>query len=168
MDISHKPNVGMMVGGKLLRWGMSRQEVRDLLGVPSKEINLVHNISKYLPGAEDIIERKDSYQHYLGQAVSFATIYDKDDIFKEFELHEADQIIIGDVTISFKAAVPELVDELKKRGYELIELDGSDEDILITSLFTNFASSQHLGGDGNLVSYAYCAENIDHLLGKKG
>ena len=164
MDISHKPTVGIMLGGKLVRWGMSRQEVGDLLGIPSQEINMVHNISKYLPGAKDIIERKDSYQHYLGQAVSFATIYDKDDIFREFELHEADQIIIDDVIINFKAAVPDLVDELRKKGYELIELEGSDENILIKSLLTNFTSAESLGGDGNLVSYVYCTGNIGHLL----
>jgi hypothetical protein len=56
------------------------------------------------------------------------------------------------------------VDELGKKGYELTELEGSSENILVNSLLTNFASSQSLGGDGNLVDYVYCGRRIDHLL----
>lgn len=164
MKIIHKPTVGIELAGKLVPWGTTRQDLQELWGAPSEAMNVVHNISKYLPDAEDIIERKDIYQNYLNQGISFAAVYDKDDIFSEFELHEADQITVADIDISFKVAVPDLVNELEKKGYDLTELEGSDENILINSLLTNFASSQYLGGDGDFVRYVYCSGNIDHLL----
>ncbi len=164
MKIIHKPSVGIELDGKLVPWGATRQDLQELWGSPSEAINVVHNISKYLPDAEDIIERKDIYENYLNQDVSFTAVYDKDDIFMEFELHEADQIKVADIDISFKVAIPDIVNELKKRGYDLTELEGSDENILINSLLTNFASSQYLGGDGDQVRYVYCSRNIDHLL----
>ena len=164
MKIIHKPSVGIELDGKLVPWGATRQDLQELWGSPSEAINVVHNISKYLPDAEDIIERKDIYENYLNQDVSFTAVYDKDDIFMEFELHEADQIKVADIDISFKVAIPDLVNELRKKGYDLTELEGSDQNILINSLLTNFASSQYLGGDGVQVRYVYCSGNIDHLL----
>ena len=164
MKIIHKPSVGIELDGKLVPWGTKRQDLQELWGSPSEAINVVHNISQYLPDAEDIIERKDIYQNYLNKDVSFAAVYNKADIFSEFELHEADQIKVADIDISFKVAITDLVSELKKKGYDLTELEGSDENILINSLLTNFASSRYLGGDGDLVRYVYCSGNIDHLL----
>ena len=164
MKIIHKPSVGIELAGKLVLWGTTRQNLQEILGAPSEAINVVHNISKYLPDSEDIIERKDIYEKYLSQDISFATIYDKDDLFSEFELHGADQITVADIDINFKVAVADLVTELKMKGYDLTELEGSDENILINSLLTNFASSQYLGGDGDFVRYVYCSQNIDHLL----
>ena len=167
MKIIHKPNLGIELAGKLVPWGTTRRDLQELWGSPSEAMNVVHNISNYLPNAEDIIERKDIYQNYLNKNISFAAVYDKDDIFAEFELHQADQITVADLDISFKLTVPDLVSELKKRGYDLTELEGSDENILINSLLTNFASSQQLGGDGHLVRYVYCSRSIDHLLEDK-
>ena len=164
MKIVYKPSVGIELAGKLAPWGTARQDLQALWGAPSKAMNVVHNISKYLPDAEDILERKDIYEKYLNQDISFAAVYDKDDIFSEFELHEADQITVADIDISFKVAVPDIVNKLKMKGYDLTALEGSDENILINSLLTNFASSRYLGGDEDLVSYVYCSQNIDHLL----
>jgi hypothetical protein len=163
VKIIHKPTVGIELAGKLVPWGTTRQDLQKVWGIPSETVNIVHNVSQYLPGADDIVQRQDVYQNYMGQNVSFAAVYDKDDIFKEFELHGGGQITIADVDINFESAVPDLVDELKKKGYDLTELEGSEENILISSLLTSFASSQSMGGDGELVSYVYCSANIDHL-----
>lgn len=164
MKIIHKPNVGIELAGKLVPWGAARQDLRESWGAPTEERNIVHNISKYLPGEDDIVERKDIYQDYMNQSVSFAASYDKDDIFSEFELHQADQITIADIEISFNIAVQDLVSELEKKGYELTRLEESSENILIASLLTNFVSSRHLGGDGDCVGYVYCSSNTNHLL----
>lgn len=164
MEIIHIPAVGIELAGRLVRWGTSRQALRQFLGAPSDGVDVVHDISRYLPGAEDIDERKDIYREYIGRAVSFTALYDREDAFREFELHEADQIQVGEIAISFKTAVPDLAVEIENKGYALTELEGSKENILINSLLTNFASARYLGGDGDLVGYVYCSESIDHLL----
>ena len=164
MEIVHKPTAGIELDGQLLAWGTDRHDLRKTLDEPFREINLVHEIGGYLPDFDDLVERKDVYRNYRGQGISFTLIYDKDDIFSEFELHEGEELLVNDVKIDFRKNIFDFVTELGKKGYQPIEVEGSDENILIGSLLTNFASSDHAGGNGKQIAYVYCSVNIDHLL----
>lgn len=164
MEIVHKPTVGIELDGHLLTWGTERHDLRNALNEPFKEINLVQKIGGYLPDLDDLVVRKDVYRNYRDRGISFTLIYDKDDIFSEFELQEGETLLVGDVKLDFRKNVFDLVAELERKGYHPVELEGSDENILISSLLTNFASSDHLGGNGKQVAYIYCSVNIDHLL----
>lgn len=129
-----------------------------------EEINDTFDLSAFIPESDPIITKKDIYNRTFDPALWFVLIYDDQEEFKAFELHEGINFAVQDCQIDFSDDIFFIKNKLIELGYDLHSLDGSEENILVSAIKTNFASSNEMGGDGKELSYVYCAENIDHLL----
>ena len=162
MKIKHFPKIGIDINGHMFNWQTSRNKIQNTLGKPHEQINLIHDFSEY-GFTEKLIDRKDIYLKYGKSDAFFIFIYSENDLLKEFELHEGAEFSVNNLLLNFNTNIFEISSTITEAGYEVINLEGNNENLLVKSLYTTFSSSEHNGGEGKDLSYIYCAENIDHL-----
>src|SRR5690606_10712831 len=116
--------------------------------------------------AENIVQRRDVYEHYLGNENFFFLNYNHTNQLRDVEIHGGLDIIINGVLISFSMDVENvahLLDHISRDRKEL-----ADGEYFYEKLKMTIASSEAMGGEGSLLSYVYCSHDITHLLDDEG
>ncbi len=165
MNTVHIPTVGIVLGDIQLNWQESCDKIRESLNCEYEEHNDITDLSEFLEDAEPIITRTDIYNKTLSPKLWFTLRYSESDELIEFELHESSFLfIVKDLAFDFSNLFGAVKSNINSSTHFFIQVEGSEENILIESLKTNLASDREMGGDSNTLSYIYCAQCVKHLI----
>lgn len=162
-SLTYRPDKGVSFDDTQINWGFDRLNVRHLLGGIHRESNSVIDISEYNNGSKDynIVQRRDIYQNYGGQDNFFFLNYDKDDFLKEIEIHKGIEILIGHIKLVFDTDFRDAVSLLKSISSDNKQI--SHGEYFFKDLKLTIADSESMGGDGEVLAYFYCSQNVNHL-----
>ncbi|MDX2046070.1 MAG: hypothetical protein SFU87_04750 [Chitinophagaceae bacterium] len=160
--LKYYPNEGFDLKDMKLKWGADRETVRELLKNNHTTNDIVIDISSYTENKSDtLVQKRDVYKNIGGEENLFFLNYDINDILKELEIHDGLELIIANIHFSFENEISEVVSHLKKISSNYKRLNTGE--YLFEDLKIVIADSETMGGEGDALSYFYCAKNIDHL-----
>ncbi|MCW3108005.1 MAG: hypothetical protein JWQ09_2511, partial [Segetibacter sp.] len=84
-----------------------------------------------------------------------------DNLLKEIEIHSGIRISIGHIKLIFDTDFQEVVLLLKSISKDNRQI--SEGEHFFKDLKLTIANSESMGGDGEVLAYFYCSQNIDHL-----
>jgi hypothetical protein len=163
MTIEYRPNAGLTINGKDLNWGHHRLEVRKQVNIKYSEDNSVIDLSSFNNGdpSENIDVKRDVYGS-AENAFFFHLNYDTHEQLESVEIHKADSIIIGPMTLSFAEDITAIAAKLSQLDKTMMEIDSGE--YLFPEMKITIASNEAMEGDGTELGYFYAGSNIEPFL----
>ncbi|MBP6023023.1 hypothetical protein [Ferruginibacter sp.] len=161
--ITYYPDLGVSINDIAINWGTDRFIIRQLLANQHKESNSITDLSEFHNGSNEynIIQRRDIYENYQGHDNYFFFNYDKDDTLKEIEIHNGMEISVIGTKLSFDKDFQENVSLLKNISTDNRQVSNGEH--FFKDLKLTIADNESMGGEDSVLSYFYCANNVDHL-----
>jgi hypothetical protein len=153
----YKPEIGIQINMKEIRWGGERGMVRKLLDNSHKGDDRTVSL-----GETDLQVRRDIYANFNHEKNYFFLNYDADDRLNEVELHDGGVVEVQTLRLEFGKDVFNMVADLKRSGFSSKETEQGQ--FLFEDLKMVIATSDAMGGDGNGLAYVYVSNSISHLL----
>ncbi|HMK26277.1 MAG TPA: hypothetical protein VK483_09630 [Chitinophagaceae bacterium] len=155
--MTYNPDSGIILNEIDLKWYIEREVARNLLGNS-------HTPADQTIEGTGIHQQRDIYENYNNQENYFFLNYNSNRL-SEIEIHNGFEITIKKIVLSFDKNISEIISELQTISPE-------PEDIITGEYFfkelkLSIADAEAMGGDGNHLSYFYCAANTDHLINKR-
>ena len=157
MTIHYQPNIGFEVNSNNIKWGTTRESVRQAFALEFQEDDGVLDNSAFFDGdtSYNIVYKQDHYEN-------FKASYNSENCLKELEIFNEITIIVSEVTLTFGKDVSELVREFEKQHHTATKID--DGNFFIEDLKITIASSASMGGEGNGLAYFYCGKDVQHVI----
>lgn len=164
IKLTYESDKSVSLGDTVLLWGTEREKVRKLLNENFKIADEVIELSQYNNGdtSKNIIRRRDIYEDYNGQENLFFLNFDINDKLNQVELHYGFNISLEGIEIDFTMDVEKVADLITSISDDKKQL--SEGEYFFENLKLTIASSEAMGGDGNVLSYFYCSKDVTHLL----
>jgi hypothetical protein len=160
--LTYLPNFGITITDIKLNWGMSRQKVRELVNSAYTEADETVNLNE--EGESDsnqiLTQKRDIYANLFLEDNLLFLNYDNDNLLKEVEIHHGIDILIDKIKITFRDTLDDAEISLKTISDDIVRTE--EGELLIANLKMSLADSEFMGGEGNILSYFYCAENVEH------
>ncbi len=161
--LTYLPDEGVLIESIKLEWGAAREDARQKFLNVHEEKDSVTDLGQY--GGGVIVQKCDVYQNFNGAENFFFLNYDEESRLTEIELHSGFEIFIGQARLAFGMDISDVAKRLKSLSDDIVEL--AQGEYFFKELKLTIASADAMGGDGNELSYFFCAKNIDHLLEDK-
>lgn len=157
LQIHYLPNIGFKIGSKEIKWGATRDFVRETFSLEFNSNDGVIENSQFFDGdtSYDIAYKQDNYENFRAN-------YNSDNCLKELEIFSNTNIVVGGVTITFERNVSDLIREFGKLNHHAIEINGGN--FFIEDLKLTITSSASMGGEGDKLAYFYCGKDVSHVI----
>ena len=162
IHLTYFPDVGILLDKIKLDWGITRQKSRQLIDHDFKEDDRTFDFnSKGETDPNKIVHQKrDIYTNlYKGDNLFFLN-YDRDNLLCELEVHHGFDILTNNIEFTFNDTLDKIARLLNAISKNIIQ--NEDGELLLPDLKMSISNSEFMGGEGNTVSYFYCAANIEH------
>jgi hypothetical protein len=158
--LTYLPNEGVQINSVELKWSTDRELVRQKLPYEYEEKDSVMDMSQY--GGNVIVQKRDVYKNINGAENFFFLNYDGENRLSEVELHHGFEICISQTRLTFDMLIDDVVERLSSLSHMVVQL--AEGEYFYKELKLTIASADAMGGDGEELSYFYCAKNVDHLM----
>ncbi len=157
------PGTGIRINQHDIEWGMSRESVRQRLGMPHKVDDYVFELKKYFPNEDKppIETWRDIYKNWRGEDNYFFLYYDRDQRLTQLELHWGMPIRIGTVVLNFGEPLDSAVKQLAETG---IAHRAIEEGLLFEREKFTLSDGAMIGSDREGLAYFYAAADVSHIL----
>ena len=151
ISLKYQPAEYITIGEIKLPWGIDRMECRTLL-------NSAFEASDNMP----YMQYRDIYTNYRGGENFFFLNFSPEGKLAEMEIHHGFVVEINDLHIDFSMNIDEAVRIISSISENSKKLSGGE--FFFEDLKLAIASSEAMGGNGEDLSYFYCARDVGHLL----
>jgi len=156
MEIEYLSDAGFRINSAFINWDDDRLFIRSIFKGIHKEDDKIFEFED-----ENIEQRRDVYQNYLGEDNCFFLNYNSNDQFSEIEIHWGMSIIIKGVRLVFENELSDVIKSINALGFDAIEM-GKGE-FFFPELRMTIADGEAMGGNGNGLSYFYATKDVSHL-----